>query len=270
MLKSAALKVSLTEPTGKFLDMVTMLQSFGVTTIHLIHIASGSEKAIHGKEQRLEALAEKVRARGFHTTTTVERGHIPSRTIAAAHELDADLLGLYWLPKALLAQAILGCIDTDIVRLSDLPVFVYNRRLMSGPTQLKRVLYATDFQATDAKVMPYLTNKDFAAQELFILHVGERAPDPTTEHARQACVTRNLERLAGECAAAYGVVKTLQKVGNHRTQILRQANAHKADLIVIGKADSPKPLKNLMGSTAETIADRSRRSVFIVPGPFAG
>jgi nucleotide-binding universal stress UspA family protein len=38
------------------------------------------------------------------------------------------------------------------------------------------------------------------------------------------------------------------------------------DLIVIGKSDNPDPLENLLGSTAEAVAKKARRSVFIVPG----
>lgn len=265
MLQSAAIKVSLKEPRSKFLDMMTLLKSLGTSKAYLIHVTSGEnhqEKA----RRKLAELAEQVRELGFESAALVKSGHPPTQTIWTARELGVDFIGIYWLSKAVLVQALLGSIDADILRMSDLPVFVYNRGYMNVSTRLERVLYATDFQATDTKVMPYLINKDFQAKQLYLLHVGRRAPDPETEHKRQRCVQENLERLAGECADAYDSVHTLQVVGRRRKQILRQAYLNRVDLIVIGKADKPGSLKNFMGSTAEALPDKSNRSVFIVPG----
>ncbi len=266
MLQSAAVKVSLNEPKSKFLDMLRLMQSFGTSQVHLVHITSGSDKKLEAIEQKLMVLTDEVRALGFEASAVIKRGSVPSKTVSVSRELGVDYLAVYWLPKPVLVQAIVGSIDADILRFSDMPVLVYNRSLMNASTKLQKVLYATDFQATDASVLPYLVNKEFTAEELFLLHVGERAPDPATEHARQQCVQGNLDRLAEECAHAYDEVHTLHVVGHHRHQILRQAKSNKEDLVVIGKADKPKPLKNLLGSTAEAISDKSRRSVFIVPG----
>ncbi|WP_167590435.1 universal stress protein [Oceanidesulfovibrio indonesiensis] len=266
MLRSAAVKVGLNEPRTRFLDMLRLMQSFGTSQVHLVHIASGSHRKMEAVEQKLAELTDAVRELGFEASAVIKGGSVPSKTVSVSRELEVDYLAVYWLPKAVLVQAIMGSIDADILRLSDMPVLVYNRSLMNASTRLQKVLYATDFQATDANVLPYLVNKEFQAEELFLLHVGERAPDPATEHTRQQCVQSNLERLAEECAPAYEKVHTLHVVGSHRHQILRQADANKVDLIVMGKADTPKPLKNLLGSTAEAVADKSRRSVFIVPG----
>jgi nucleotide-binding universal stress UspA family protein len=266
MLHTAAVKVGLNEPRGKFLDMLRLLQSFGTTRLHLIHVHSGSNTEFERKKEQLEMLAGEVRELGFTVETAAERGAPARKTVALAHELEVDYLALYWLPKPLLVQAIMGSIDADILRLSDIPVFVYNRSLMQASTHIGRVLYATDFKATDANVLPYLKARDFQAEELYVLHVGERAPDPAAEHARQDCVEQNLDRLARECEEAYDTVHPLQVVGSKLSQILRQARRVGADLIVIGKRDNPSPLGNILGSTADALPGKSRRSVFIVPG----
>jgi nucleotide-binding universal stress UspA family protein len=266
MLQTAAIKVSLREPRSKFLDMIRLLKSFGTERVHLVHAFSGKETLLGEKEQQMETLAGEVRQLGFQVSTLLGRGSISLQTIAASRELAVDYIGLYWLPKPVLVQALLGSADADILRLSDIPVFVYNRRLMSASSKIQRVLYATCFQATDSRVMPYLKNKNFQAEELILLHVGERAPDPAAEHLRQKRVQNNLNRLAEECRSLYTTVNTLQVIGHERKQILRQANLYKVDLIVVGKADKPKPFKNVLGSTAEVLPDKSNRSVFIVPG----
>jgi len=266
MLRSAAVKVSLAEPESAVQEMVALMKSFGTTALHLFHVASGSDRKLKRRQGRLEELAEKTREAGFEVDAAVSRGPVPSRILAMARERGVDYLALHWMRKPVLMQAILGSIDADILRLSDLPVLVYNRSLMSASTRVKRVLYATDLQATDRCVLPYLTSHEIKAEELFLLNVGQRAPDPSTEHARRDRVQRHLDRLAEELADSYNVIQTLQVVGNYRSQILRQAQMNKVDLIVVGKADSPKPIKNLLGSTAEAISDKSNRSVLIVPG----
>jgi len=268
MLQSVAVKVSLKEPRARFLEMMRLLQSFGTRRAYLVHVATGNDGRQEKARQKMAQLGEQVRELGFEAAALVKAGHPPTQVVWTARELGVDYLALYWLPKALLVQALMGSIDADILRMSDLPVFVYNRGYMSASTRLERVLYATDFQTTDSRVMPYLINKEFQAKQLFLLHVGERAPDPETEHRRQRCVQENLERLAAECGEAYEQVTPLQVVGRRRKQILRQAYLNQVDLIVIGKADKPGSLKNVLGSTAEALPDRSKRSVFIVPGTF--
>lgn len=266
MLQRAAIKTSLNEPRATFLDMLRLMQGFGTKVVHLIHVTSGSAKELETNRALLEELADEVRALGFAVEAIAERGSPSRRTVHIASELAVDYLALYWMPKALLVQALMGSIDADIVRLCDVPVLVYNRSLMQASTALSRVLYATDFQATDARVMPYLKDRDLEAEELFILHVGERAPDPVAEHARQRCVRQNLQRLADECSEAYTTVTPLQVVGSRQSQILRHASTLDADLIVVGKRDNPGPVRGLLGSLAEILPDKSRRSVFIVPG----
>lgn len=268
MLQNVAVKVSLKEPRSRFLDMMTLLKSFGTNRAYLLHVTSGADGKQEKARRKLAQLAEQVRELGFEAAALVKDGHPPTQTVWTARELGVDYLSIYWLSKAVLVQALMGSIDADILRMSDLPVFVYNRGYMNASTRLERVLYATDFKSTDSKVMPYLVNKELQARELVLLHVGQRAPDPETEHRRQHCVQENLERLATECSEAYDTVRTLQVVGRRRKQILRQAYLNRVDLIVVGKADKPSGLKNFLGSTAEALPDKANRSVFIVPGHF--
>lgn len=265
MLHRAAVKTSLEEPRASFLDMLRLMQGFGTEMVHLVHVTAGTSAELKRNSARLEELATQVRDLGFTVKTITERGAPARRNAYIAHDLGVDYLALYWMPKPLLVQALMGSIDGDIVRLCDLPVLVYNRSLMQASTSLKRIVYATGFQATDARVMPYLKSRELEAEELFILNVGERAPDPVAEHARQRCVQQNLERLAAECESVYASVVPMQVIGSRRVQILRQASRLDADLIVVGKRDNPTPVRRLLGSLAEALTRKSRRSVFIIP-----
>lgn len=267
MLEKALIKVSLREPVAKFQELAALLKGFGTEKLFLVYVqASHQKKAQEKISSRLKELAAKVGELGFEVQTYIKEGHVASRIIDTARELKVDYVCIYWLPKGIIKQALWGSIDSDILRMCDIPVFVYNRGYLGlRSTQLDSVLYATDFKYTDNKVMPYLLNKNFQAENLFLLHVGERAPDPHTEKKRQEKARKNLQRLASECTNAYEHIQTLDVVGRIKTQILRQARRNKADLIVIGKTDSPNSFKKLMGSNAEVIPNKAKCSVFIIP-----
>jgi nucleotide-binding universal stress UspA family protein len=266
MLHKALVKVSLKEPRGRFLEMAGLLKYFGTKDLILVHVVNGNGgRGRAGKE--LDELAGAVRELGFEVETRLAGGHVATRIIETAHEVRADFVCVYWMPKNALRQILLGSIDLDILRMSDLPVFVHNRGWLGDiPDQLESVLYATDFTAVDAGVIPYLSSKEFRAEKLHILHVGERAPDPQAERARREKARNNLARLAEECRGAYNEIETLEVVGRGRKEIVRRAKALDVDLIVIGKSSIPNPFDNVLGSTAETVTRRAGRSVFIVPG----
>ncbi|MGE4470397.1 MAG: universal stress protein [Desulfovibrio sp.] len=266
MLQRAAVKVSLTEPKKKFLDMLAFMRNFGTNEVHLVHVRTKTNYREREKaETALEELGTEINQLGMAVDFSIRNGYAPGVMTEVAATVQADYLALYWKPKALLRHALLGSIDSDILRMSNMPVFMYNPKLFRPVVELESVLYATDFQFTDAVVMPYLKSSRFKARTLYLLHVGERAPDPDTEARRRERALTNLERLAEECAHAYDQVEVIETLGLVRNEIVRQAKAKKVNLIVAGKSDKPNTMSRLVGSTAEVLPHRAHCSVFIIP-----
>jgi len=267
MLKAALVKVSLKEPAGRVAEMLAALRSFGTQEVYLVHVRTSASRAFPKKKRvLLERLREKAEALGLIAEVHILHGHVPTRILQAAWQLDADYIAIAWVHKAVLRQALLGSIDVDIVRMSDSPVFIFKRRFLGRTENLDSVLYATDFQATDRKVMPYLKNKGFQARMLYMLHVGDRAPDPATDKARRKEVLANLDRLANDCAHAYESVKALEVMGSVGRTIVRTAKSTGVELIIVGKVDHPDLFKKLTGSVADQLPHRAPCSVFIIPG----
>lgn len=267
MLGRAAVKVSLKEPRQKFLDMVTFLRNYGTREVHLVHVRTKTH--YQGREmieEGLDTLRDEVEALGFEAHAHIRTGHAPSMFLEVAHEVQADYIALCWTAKALLRQALLGSIDSDILRLCTLPAFVYNPRIFRSVLELESVLYATDFQYTDAVVMPYLRDSRFKAHTLYLLHVGERAPDPATEARRIQEAEANLERLAAECRHAYDEIETIETIGMVRRRIVKQAKLKDVELIVVGKSEKPDAVSQMLGSTGEILPHKASCSVFIIPG----
>lgn len=265
MLKSAVIKVSLKEPQGRVAEMMGAMRSLGTEEVHLVHVR-GQGAGYEKQRAKLEVLREDAVELGLTAEVHIPEGHAPTRVLQAAFHLDADYISIPWVKKAILRQALMGSIDDDILRMSDTPVLIFKQGLFSRTQSLDSILYATDFRATDAKVMPYLKDRDFKARALYMLHVRERAPDPDTDTARSRAVLDNLRRLAAECAHAYDEIEHLEAVGSTRKQIVRQSRVLGVDLIVAGKADNPDMLDNILGSTVEHLAHRAACSLFVVPG----
>ena len=267
MLNRSAVKVSLEEPRKKFLEMIAFLRNFGTRAVHLVHVApGGSAKHLQKARDQLGEIGREVAEFGFEVQTHFSKGHAPSAFIGVAESQEVDYVSIFWVPKPVLRNALLGSIDADILRLSNLPVFIHNTKLFQSVVALESVLYATDFTYTDCAVMPYLVDSRFKAQKLYLLHVGDRAPDPATENRRKQQVLENLERLARECSHAYEEVEVIETIGLARREIVKQAAAHNVDLIVAGKSQDVSPVGQIIGSTAEILPHRAKCSVFIIPG----
>ncbi|MFP4475492.1 MAG: universal stress protein [Desulfatibacillaceae bacterium] len=267
MLKRAVIPLGLKEPLHKVLSMARCTRSFGTEELLLVHVLSShSPKALTRREEQLKTYADALVGEGFTVRSRFRTGQPVPEILTAADSLEADYLALAWDRQGVLKRALMGSIQEDVLRLTRVPVYVHKSRdLLDRKTSLDAVLYATDFKSTDAKVMPYLVDSDFAAETLYLLHVGERAPDPDTEAMRRERALKNLERLAGQCRHAYTEVIPLEAVGPTNKVIVRQAHRNKVDLVVLGKADSVHPLRQIIGSTAEAIPNRVRCSVFLVP-----
>lgn len=267
MLKRAAVKVSLKEPRQKFLDMVTFLRNFGTTEVHLVHVRTKTHYRERERlENEMEALRGEVEELGYTAHAHIRTGNAALQSIETAQEVNADYVAICWTSKAMLRQALLGSIDSDILRMCNLPVFIYNPKIFRSVLELESVLFATDFKYTDAVIMPYLRDSRFKAHTLYLLHVGERAPDPATEEARREAVHDNLERLAEECRHAYDEIEVMDTVGLVRRQIVKQAKLKNVELIVVGKSEKPDAMSRMLGSTGEILPHKASCSVFIIPG----
>ena len=266
VLQKAAVKITLREPQNKLIGLIQFLENFGTKEIHLLHAASKlTSKQNSDAEEKLGEIRIKAENLGFSVQVHIIRGHVPTRIVEVAEAQKVDYLALHWMRKSVFRNALFGNIDADILRLSNLPVFIHNPGLFKTEVKLDQVMYATDFKYTDAGVLPYLVDRRFKARKLYILHVGQRAPDPATEQVRRKRILDNLNHLARECSHAYDSVQVIETRGVVRKQIIKQATMLDVDLIVVGKSEKPDAMSQVVGSTAEILPHKAGCSVFIIP-----
>ncbi|ARN57086.1 universal stress protein [Sedimentisphaera salicampi] len=265
MLKTAVIKLDLKEPAEKLLEMAEFMRHFGTKTLHIISTADNhrNRKSIN---EKTEEAAEKFRSLGYNAQVHIRRGNSATQTLKLAEELKADYIGLYWIPAGVIRRALLGSVDAEILWRARIPVFVYKRRgYLDKKKKLESLLYATDFQETDSKVLPYLCHQQNPAVKLYLLHVGERAPDPYAEQQRRELAKKNLARLAEKCSKAFGSVEQIEVVGWPKRRILFQAWSKDVDLVVLGQSDKSSTFEKILGSTAEAVVHKSRRNALLIP-----
>ena len=263
MLETVLVPLSLREGNTKIERMSAVLSALGADELVLLHVHPGP---LPGRRvQALNARAAALHNQGYRCRAVLRSGSPALTVVKTSGEEHCGLIALPWQRKSWIQRSLVGSVTKDIVRLSDIPVFVYKPTRSASPTDTPLIMYATDFRETDRFALPYLKNLQPSGGELLLFHAGERAPDPAAERRRIAQVQADLDRLAGECREAGHEARILSAVGRPRTAVVRNARRNAVDVVVIGKTDTGGPFSTVLGSTAEAVAYNARCSVLIVP-----
>lgn len=263
MFQKAVLAVNFSEPLSKIQGALGFLRSFGTRVVVLHHVVSGAHTS--SAERKLSRLTEALEPRELELETKVSRGSPATAIDLAARNEQANLICVPWKRKSWIQRSLVGSTTKDLVRLTDLPVFVYKHR--SAPESFDSglgVLYATALQERDETILPYLSYEGLQARRLVLLHVGRRAPDPEAEQRREDQAILSLSRLASEVELPDREVRELSITGNAKRLIPRVARRESADLIVLGKSEAEGIISGVLGSTAEEVAYSAAQSVLII------
>jgi nucleotide-binding universal stress UspA family protein len=291
VFSTALLPVSFREPAWRLKAMLAFLQNFDTERVVLLHVSTGPITA--ATQSRIEAIrdqavedlrAELTEADGAETPTaqvadsaagsnvvagvTIDvrvRSGSPAFEISlTAREEGADFIYFPWKRKNWIQRTLVGSTTKDVIRLSNLPIFVFKQRGGRGTDEPFRILYPTNFKDTDRYVVAYLQYQGLAADELVLLNVHDRAPDPTAESRQESWCRENLSRLTGEVEENFREVEPVAMTGSPRRVIPRVARRNGTDLVILGKSDQESALSAMMGSVAEEVANSAPCSVFIV------
>lgn len=253
------------ESDARIAEMLAFIRHFGTKQVVFLHVSSFGAAGSRKAERRLREVAENASEQGFETRVLLRNGSAANEIVRVCAEEELDFICFSWKRKSWIQRSVLGSTTRDVIRLSDIPVFVKKRMPPSPEESGLTVVYGTDFQATDAQISPYLCFSGLTAQRLWLVHVGSRAPDPEAERRRVKEVEANLARLSREFSDNYEEINEVATVGTPRREIVRRARRVGADLIVLGKSDKTTTFAEVIGSTAEEVPHSARCSVLLVP-----
>ncbi|MFW5960573.1 MAG: universal stress protein [Chitinivibrionales bacterium] len=264
MLNRLLIPIQGRESNSDVTSLLEFTRRFSSSHVTFLHCGPETNR-MHAILKPLKETAESI---GMGCDLLFRRGHIPSVICYAVGDTESDIVCFPWRGKTVLQRTLFGSVSKDVIRLSQHPVFIFKKRLQyySKGVKLTSILYATDFQAIDREIMPYLAYEGLEADKLIIMNVGTRAPDPEAEKSRVQAVKRDLNRLKSECEESYETLETIVEIGSARRKIVKQAKRNSIDLIVTGKGDRSVHGNPILGSTAEYIPHHSNCSMMIIPG----
>lgn len=266
MLRRVLVPVGFREKPEQLRAMCTFLKSLGTGEVVLVHVGPNTRGPGRQNQRRITAVADQVQSLGFSTQTVVRPGSRQMVIVAIAEELEADYIAMSFRKQSILRRAIMGSTVKDVIRQSDIPVFVYkepSRRHLRD--ERFRVMYATSLQWGDDIILSYIRDKRFQADEVVFLHVGSRGPDPVVEQRRRERVEKQLRELRRNCGLGESDSEQLAVLGTARRQIVRAARRLSVDLVLLGKADKVMGFAPVLGSTAEEVSYNVGCSVLIIP-----
>ncbi|MBI2080297.1 MAG: universal stress protein [candidate division NC10 bacterium] len=203
----------------------------------------------------------------------------PAQQIAAAAE-GADLIVMGTRGRSGLVHLVMGSVTAAVLRTARVPVLALRAGQADRPlTAVKRILWATDLGPTSEAAWRYaLLLADMLAAEIFLLHVvsaaqvvgspGPPAPLPGEWlEAEIAARDRDLASKQGEVEGLGLAVRRKVTMGAPAATILAEAEAERADLIVMGTHGRRGLPHVLLGSVAEAVIRRAPCPVLAVQAP---
>ncbi|MBI4504674.1 MAG: universal stress protein [Chloroflexi bacterium] len=98
------------------------------------------EQAVREAETYLQAVADRVAARGLEAECVVRRGPVVKAIVEFARESGADLVAMATHGRTGLSRAVAGSIAGAVMRQIEVPVVMFRARLAraGGPTRVRR------------------------------------------------------------------------------------------------------------------------------------
>lgn len=265
MLKKIVQPLDLSESLADVKIRASFIDRFGGQQIVLLHVMTpglGNKDLI---QSRLAHLVDELNQVEIQATPVLLEGHVASEVTRQAMEMAADVIYLPASRKNFLVSSFLGSTTEDIIRLSDIPVFIHKQRPELEHTEkVRHLVFATDFRKAASRVWLYVRMFGQFVSKLTILHVGERASDPFTEQLRRENVDRMLKDLTGKFEDDFHDISVISRIGSPSKHIIDVVEQIQADLVVLGRLNEPFPSK-LLGSTCARVTSGVSSSVLLIP-----
>ncbi len=229
-------------------------------------------------EAGFDRLLGSVVGSGLTIRIRLEDGVPAERILAAANEEQADVVIVGTHGRAGLQRAILGSVADRLVRQAPCPVLTVHPTLGDKPGgKIRRICYATDFSPTARAAWPWVVSIASAADaEIDLVHVTfSPVPDrhlsaealgrmaQTLDEQGRLEVQRFLERspFPGDR------INVRLSHGDPGEQIVHQAQARSADLIVMGTHGRSGVVRWMLGSVAHHVIQAAACPVLTVAPP---
>lgn len=233
------------------------------------------ETARDEAEAEISKLVARAELETLKARSRVDKGRAAEQILLAAAEEQAGLVVVGTAGRSGLQRVFLGSVADEVVHLAPCPVVTVGPAWARQP-RLATLLYPTDFSPTAQGAWPMAEALAIASgAKVILLHVMPEVPDDPRisagERAKQeAGYRRRAEQLAADRLAksplAHDQVRTVLTHGVAEEQIVNQAVAAEAGLVVMGTHGWSGLLRWTLGSVAHRVI-RSAPCPVLTVGP---
>jgi nucleotide-binding universal stress UspA family protein len=229
-------------------------------------------------ETRFDRLLGSVPGSGLKVRIRLEDGAPADRILAVANEEQTDIVIVGTHGRAGLQRAILGSVADRLIRQAPCPVLTVQPELGDKPAaKIRRICYATDFSPTARAAWPWVVSIASAADaEIDLVHVTfSPVPDRHLSTEALGRIAHTLheqgrfeaERFLEKSPAPNGRINVRLAHGDPGEQIVHQAQAQSADLIVMGTHGWSGLVRWMLGSVAHHVIQTAPCPVLTVAPP---
>ncbi len=216
--------------------------------------------------------AEDLFEQGMEVGVYIVVGSLVSEVIKAAQKEETDLIVIGRSHKGVLEHLYSGSDITELLRRAEIPVLVYKQlseTAIAIEKPFERPLLAIDWSPASLSAVEYLKTLKDVIQELDIIHVvSQKKLKGTSAMGIQAIRKDTRKKLEEICDVfeSEGVKADAHVyIGEADEEIEKAAREHQASMIVLGSSGKTAWVERWLGSTPQSIAEKSIYPTLLIP-----
>jgi nucleotide-binding universal stress UspA family protein len=219
------------------------------------------EKVRREARRTADRAAKILRRRWAKIETAVAEGDPRVEIVRWAEERRVDMIVLGARGLGALKRFLIGSTSLAAARYAVCPVAIIRGR----PNRFKRVLVAIDGSEASYDALRFLSIFELVRDaRVSLLHVLPKAMAPRHRFSRHAKAQNLLAKASGGLGVARHPMELLVAEGDPAREIVRAAQDHNADLVVLGARGLGAIGRLLLGSVSETVVHRLGQPMVIV------
>ena len=216
--------------------------------------------------------AEDLFEQGMEVGVYIVVGSLVSEVIKAAEKEETDLIVIGRSHKGVLEHLYSGSDITELLRRAEIPVLVYKQlseTAIAIEKPFERPLLAIDWSPASLSAVDYLKTLKEVIQELDIIHVvSQKKLKGASAMGIQAIRKDTRKKLEEICDVfeSEGIKADAHVyIGEPDEEIEKAAREHQASMIVLGSSGKTAWVERWLGSTPQSIAEKSIYPTLLIP-----
>ncbi len=216
--------------------------------------------------------SENLFEQGLEVGVYIVIGSLVSEVIKAAQKEEADLIVIGRSHKGVLENLYSGSDVTELLRRAATPVLVYkhlSETAISIEKPFERPLLAIDWSPASMKAVAYLKELKDVVREISIVHVASekdlKGSSAMTIQKTRKEVRTKLEEICAIFEAEGIKAREHLYIGEPEEEIEKAARDCQSTMIVIGSSAKTAWVEKWLGSTPQTIAEKSVYPTLLIP-----